>query len=183
MYEFYDISHVREKLKKNRSKTRGEDGEHDEREAFIQANEWLAKRLGRANTKRRQFIAYSCHREALNKHTSRDSMPPRKVNGDPASVPAQEHSSIGRSACYPDATKSSAAQTKATTIANVDPDAFDYGYDDARSCTTVATSVVDGQYFSGLQVPQLVDYTKFGEHFICPLCRTSQRFNGQKAWR
>lgn len=166
MYEPYDIRHVHEKIMY----------------AGGRAGTCLIERLGKANTSRRQFIAYSRnHASDLSYPHQEDTTQPEtglKTQGD-----ASHGRSIGQSAIPSERTKGSAAPTKATTIGHVDPDAFDYGLDDARSCTTVATSVVDGKAFTGLKVPDLLQYTKLGEHFVCPLCQTVQHFNGQTAWR
>jgi hypothetical protein len=168
MYESYDVQHVREKV--NRASGR--------------ADESLVTRLGRANTRRRQVIRYSReHNAELSRldpgedQPSEQGHPKRGLNG------ISDKSSIGQSVLRSEITKQSAVPTKASTVGVVNPNAFDYGLDDARSCTTVATSIMDGQAFSGLKVPELTHYAKPGEHFICPLCQTVQRFNGQGAWR
>jgi hypothetical protein len=153
MYEAYDIQHVREKVAY----------------AGGRANAVLVKRLGKANTSRRQFIAYS------RKHTA-------EIN-DTAHIDASKKSPYGPSVGPSERTKVTDALTKASTLGPINPNEFDHGLDDARSCTTVATSIVDGRAFSGLKVPELAQYAKPGVHFICPLCRTCQRFNGQSAWR
>lgn len=186
-YESYDIAHVREKLKKGVSP----DNETEEAVRISpgtgdQADLWLADRLGRANTKRRQFLAYSqSHREALNKKiASSNTRSERPDEGEQsADIQFPDKASAGKSVCFSEGIKSSIARTKASTIADMDPNLFDYGNDDARSCTTVASSIIDAQAFSGLKVPLLSHYSEVGEHFICPLCQTSQRFNGQAAWR
>jgi hypothetical protein len=168
MYERYDVQHVREKVKL----------------ASGRADEGLVKRLGKANTSRRQFIAYAReHNAELSGVDLYDdkSWDQGQTNRGPNGT--SDKSSVGQSVLKSDMTKQSAAPTKASTVGLVDPNAFDYGLDDARSCTTVATSIVDGQAFSGLQVPELALYAKPGEPFICPLCQTVQRFNGQVAWR
>lgn len=169
MYETYDVQHVHEKV----------------RHAGGRAGDALIKRLGKANTNRRHFIKYSRshatelgheiegHRSSLDEastHLTYD-----EVGGDSRSD--------GRSLGQSERTKRSEAPTKASTIGLIDPDAFDYGLDDAQSTTTVATSIVDGQAFSGLKVPDLTQYTIPGEHFICPICHTVQHFNGQMSWR
>ena len=168
MYERHDIQHVREKVKS----------------AGGRADEALVTRLGKANTSRRQFIAYSREHVAelsrINQHpdvTLDQTLMKRVHNG------TSGKSSVGPSISCSEMTKQSAVPTKASTLGIVDPKAFDYGLDDARSCTTVATSIVDGQALGGLKVPELMHYAKPGEHFICPLCQTVQRFNGQIAWR
>jgi len=164
-YEYYDIQHVREKV------------EH----ASGRADECLVTRLGKANTSRRQFIAYSHEHNAELSHLDPDD--DQGSDQRHAKHGMSDKNSIGHSVLRSEITKQSAVPTKASTIGFVDPNAFDYGLDDARSCTTVATSIVDGQAFSGLKVPELAQYAKPGEHFICPLCQTVQRFNGQVAWR
>jgi hypothetical protein len=167
MYESYDIQHIREKVTRAGGK----------------ADEGLFKRMGKANTSRRQFIAYAREHNAELSHPSQDEntlldhgLAGRKYGA------SCDKGSIGRSIMQSEITKQSAVPTKASTIGPVNPNAFDFGADDARSCTTVATSIVDGQAFSGLKVPELSRYAKPGEHFLCPLCQTLQRFNGQLAW-
>jgi hypothetical protein len=149
MYEQFDIQHVREKVQY----------------ACGRANAGLVARLGKANTSRRQFIAYS-----------------REHNDELSSIDRSDNISVGQSVLRSEGTKQSAVPTKASTLGFVDPNAFDYGLDDAQSCTSIATSVMDGQAFSGLKVPALAHYAEAGKHFICPICQTVQRFNGQTAW-
>jgi hypothetical protein len=163
MYEPYDIQHVREKVA----------------HAGGRANAVLVKRLGKANTSRRQFIEYSRkHTAELNNTVQGEDY---LLNQGPTD--ASDKSPHGQSVDPTEKTNKTDAQTKASTLGPIDPDEFDYSLDDARSCTTVATSLVDGKAFSGLKAPELTQYAKPGAHFICPLCRTYQRFNGQTAWR
>lgn len=168
MYERYDVQHVREKIDR----------------AGGRADEGLVTRLGKANTSRRQFIAYSReHNAELSRLDPDDDQPSDQGYAKRGLHGKSDKSSVAKSILHSEITKQSAVPTKASTVGVMDPNAFDYGLDDARSCTTVATSIVDGQAFSGLKVPELALYTKPGEHFICPLCKTVQRFNGQTAWR
>lgn len=168
MYERYDVQHVREKVDR----------------ASGRADEGLVTRLGKANTSRRQFLAYSReHNAELSRLDPDDDEPSDQGHAKRGFNGMSDKRSIGQSVLHSEITKQSAVPTKASTVGVVNPNAFDYGLDDARSCTTVATSIVDGQAFSGLKVPELAHYAKPGEHFICPLCQTAQRFNGQIAWR
>lgn len=155
MYEAYDVHHVHEKVI----------------HAGGRASTALVTRLGKANTSRRQFIAY------CREHVAELS------NSSPGYNDLGDKKSDGQSVLQSEGIEKSAAPTKASTLGYVDPNVFDYGLDDARSCTTVATSIADEKAFSGLKVPDLMQYTIPGEHFICPLCRTVQCFNGQQAWR
>jgi hypothetical protein len=167
MYESYDIQHIREKVTRAGGKT----------------NERLFKRLGKANTSRRQFIAYAReHNAELSHPTQNGNVLIAHGHVERKQETSGDRESIGKSILQSEITKPSAVPTKASTVGPVDPNAFDFGADDARSCTTVATSIVDGQAFSGLKVPELSRYAKPGEHFLCPLCQTLQRFNGQIAW-
>ena len=168
MYEYYDIEHVREKVNGAKGQT----------------NEKLVTRLGKANTSRRQFIAYSReHNAELSRFDLEDDKSSDQGHAKRGYHGTGGKSSVGQSVLHSEMTKQSAVPTKASTVGLVDPNAFDYGLDDGQSCTTVATSIVDGQAFSGLKVPELTRYAERGEHFICPLCQTVQRFNGQTAWR
>lgn len=168
MYEAHDIRHALEKVT----------------QAGGQADESLIKRLGKANTSRRQFIAYSHkHQAELSCVDKEGDMSPDKELTRGANKYPDDKISFSQSVHQSEKTKQSAVPTKASTIGAVNPNAFDYGLDDARSCTTVATSIVDEQAFSGLKVPELTRYARLGEHFLCPLCQTLQRFNGQITWR
>jgi hypothetical protein len=168
MYERHDIQHVREKVKY----------------AGGRADEALVTRLGKANTSRRQFITYSREHIAelsrVDQHHDTSLVPNCT---EPERYGTGGKSSVGPSVSRSETTKQSAVPTKASTVGMVDSKEFDYGLDDARSCSTIATSIVDGQALGGLKIPELVHYAKPGEHFICPLCQTVQRFNGQIAWR
>lgn len=168
MYEPYDIDHIREKVEAAKGL----------------APPWLISRLGKANTKRRHFLVYSReHREDLSNESAWMSAVSQKERYEPIDKTPYFESLRELSSGRSEGTKISVAPTKASTVGQIDPDAFDYGADDAQSFTTVATSVVDGQAFSALNVPALEKYASPGAHFVCPLCHTMQRFNGQKGWR
>lgn len=168
MYEPYDIGHINEKVKAASGK----------------ASAWLINRLGKANTKRRQFLAYSReHRKDLSNESAWKSAVAEKERYDPMIYKAPYQSLLEQSTCRSEDTKVSLAPTKASTVGKVDPNTFDYGLDDSRSYTTVATSIADGHGVSPLKVPDLDTYTTLGEHFECPLCYTIQRFNSKAAWR
>lgn len=168
MYEPYDVQHVREKVA----------------HAGGRADAVLIKRLGKANTSRRRFIAYSReHAAELNQISQEDESLPDQELVEPGNNDGIGKSPYSQSVGKSEKTKKSDAPTKASTLGPLDLKEFDYGLDDARSCTTVATSIVDGKAFSGQKVPELTQYATPGMHFICPLCKTYQRFNGQIAWR
>jgi hypothetical protein len=168
MYEPYDVQYVREKVGC----------------AGGRAEDFLITRLGKANTSRRQFVRYSRQRYA------ELSLPEREedIAMDRETVQGKHSNPSGKPSVKPATLRSgnleqSLAPTKASTMGYVDPDEFDYGLDDAKSSTTIATSVVDGGSFSGLRVPELAHFAKPGEHLLCPLCHTIQRFNSQFTWR
>ena len=168
MYEAWDVRHVREKVAC----------------AGGRADVALVKRLGKANTSRRQFITYSRkHAAELNYNAQWGDCLPNQGLIELEHNDTLRKNPHDQSITQSEKTKKSAAPTKASTLGPIDPNEFDYGLDDARSCTTVATSIVDGAAFSGLKVPELAQYAKPGVHFICPLCRTYQCFSGQAAWR
>ena len=79
--------------------------------------------------------------------------------------------------------RSVVAGTKASTLGPVNLDVREDGFDDLHSITTAATTADGGDGFSGLQVPSLGRYTKAGEYFSCPVCKITQRFNGQLAFK
>lgn len=124
--------------------------------------EWLTEKLGKANTKRRQYIAYcEGHRAELEgDFTEREERTDTPGAAEPSLMP-----------------------TKASTIdltGNVGTD--DY-FDDARSRTTVGTAITGAEDWTSLKVPLLSSYAEHGEHFKCPLCQTMQRFSGQSGWK
>ncbi|KAM0715320.1 hypothetical protein Q7P37_008818 [Cladosporium fusiforme] len=168
VFEPYDIDHIQEKVKAASGK----------------ASAWLINRMGKANTKRRQFLTYSQqHREELSKDSiwSNEEAEEEQCGSNGKSRCYEAH--LERSTGLSEGTKISLAPTKASTVGQFDPGAFDYGLDDARSYTTVATSIVDGQAFTAMKVPGLEKFASPGEHFVCPLCQTVQRFNGQASWK
>jgi hypothetical protein len=168
IYEAHDVQHVREKVAY----------------AGGRADVVLVKHLGKANTSRRQFITYSRkHAAELNQATQWGACLPDQGLVELENNDALRKIPHDQSVTQSEKTRKSAAPTKASTLGPINPNEFDYGLDDARSCTTVATSIVDGKAFSGLKVPELVQYAKPGVHFECPLCRKTQLFNGQIAWR
>ena len=120
--------------------------------------EWMVSRMTEATLKRRQFVQYT------DGHYQR--LKDEKEELAPAAVE-----------------KSVAAQTKASTVGEIDLNAADDGFDDLHSITTAATTVDGGDGFSGLKVPALAIYTVPGEHFLCPVCHTTKCFNGQLAWK
>jgi hypothetical protein len=157
----YDIAHVREKFKDARPE------------------EWLIERLGKAITKRRQYLIYcQCHREKLahpsqlqrNTQISRDGATEMRSQSQRKSVQETRH------------TRPSAIQTTASSLGPVDLGLVDDGFDDTRSYSTMATSVGSSDPYA-LPVPPLTSVGTPGEHFECPYCRTVQRFNGQLSWR
>jgi hypothetical protein len=168
VYETYDIQHVCEKVA----------------HAGGQADTILVKRLGKANTSRRQFILYSHKHNAELSHATQgeDDSPDQGLMKHGHNYVSDKRSN-GQSVIRSEKTKASDAPTKASTIGPVNPNTFDHGFEDAQSYTTVATSIADGRAFSGLKVTELTHYAKPGEHFLCPLCQTMQRFIGQSAWR
>lgn len=146
-YETFDVEHVREKLKQT---------------PRLADRQWLGEKLGKANTKRRQYIAY--------------------CEGHRAEI-AGDTFELGDHVEPPGSAKASLVPTKASTIGPPGNIGFDHGFDDTRSMTTVATSLAGAGNWTYLTVPDLSSYAEQGEHFKCPLCQTMQRFSGQIGWK
>ncbi|KAK5987005.1 hypothetical protein PT974_11120 [Cladobotryum mycophilum] len=147
--ESFDVDYVKAKHPKMSSK------EHD----------WLAERLGKGITKRRQFIKYC-----------RDHKARLAVDDVPLDI-----------ALKAEAATTLRLSSKATTLKfdTLLPELYvdveeEEENDDTISfiSTSTATSAL-----SVLKLPRLSDISQNGEPFECPLCFTLQSTKGEAAWR
>ena len=165
--DFYDIAHVKNKF---------EDAT---------AEPWLLERLGRAITKRRQFIRY-CHHHREKLADKLAHVPKRQENAaddQRADIVQSVHPSVPRTSAATAVSKPSMVLTTASTLGPVNVDAVDDGFDDAKSFSTMATSLHEDSDKYCLSVPRLGEFTTPGVPFECPYCLTIQTFNGQRGWK
>jgi hypothetical protein len=167
----FDIAHVSAKFPK------------------LEGSQWLVKRLGRAITRRRQYLSYvQHHRDKLGGTHSAHSGP---VVSKPQALSAKQLP-IVKPLLLDSASRPSTHNTKASTLApgritpqmltaeqESDPD------DDARSYTTVSRSV-DGEHESSTlaRIPKLADMHMGAKKEIeCPFCFRMKRFRNERVWR
>ncbi|EHK17604.1 uncharacterized protein TRIVIDRAFT_116979, partial [Trichoderma virens Gv29-8] len=137
----FDVDYVKEKYPKLKA------GEQS----------WLADRLGKAITKRRQFIKY------CRDHRARLGLDDENIEAEGATTMLQS--------------------SKATTLqpekmlSNVMVDDYE---DDVVSILSTSTTTDE---ISTLALPRLVDLSRDGEPFECPICFTLRSISGERSWR
>lgn len=167
--EHFDIMHVTEYVKA--------------RNGAAQHSSWLLERLGKAITKRRNFILY------CREHKERIAVPgPSSAARDTSATEAKQvfDSGLSGGVSLPARTrtglsKPSAVQTSATTL--IPATAKDDIEIDDRDASTVASSVDLGQGANALSVPDLMEFATPGRPFECPYCGKLQEFSNTKSWR
>lgn len=158
----------------------------------------LRTRLGRANTKRRQFLRYCRqHRNTLagGAHQNDDSqgLPPLAIRNKGKSQMAEEQLSAAAPAMAKPIVRfldvmSDTAFTKPSTKAStfnmeiLREKGNTVEEDDTKSYTSVASSAnLDaGKYF---ELPRLADVNDGNDIFECPFCCTIKRFTRERTWR
>jgi hypothetical protein len=158
----YDIAHVKAKFRQ------------------VKAPDWLLLRLGRAITKRRQYIKYVReHRSRIDHEPSqpRESslLPPLSLV-DPTQVEAQPRAVTL-------ASRPSQLPTLATTVVSNVQLNVEQAFEDDRSVTTANTTWFDEDPDQKLSVPPLTDYATLGREFPCSFCPTITKFNSQSSWK
>lgn len=138
---------------------------------------WLINRLGKANTKRRQFIAYS-----RASHGGLNGLSAAGRKAAASENPVKLTDKLESATASVNGSKSPFASTESTTTDQVDHNAFHEEFDNSRNYTTDQT-LGDDDLFIGLGVPEIDSFTALGEEFICPLCCAVQRFDTQPSWR
>ncbi|KAK4866983.1 hypothetical protein LT330_007724 [Penicillium expansum] len=139
-FEFYDIQHVSDKYNIPRDST-------------------LAQRLGRANTKRRQLLAY--HKD----HTEKIS---RYIN-----VVVQKATEVPMASIKDTGTQSTSTRlTQDTTVSTIHHHDYDSGSDSAQTKFSTATSTAGDQAHVLTPPPPPADAvnTMQNQPFFCPYC-------------
>lgn len=123
-------------------------------------SDWLACRLGGANAKRRQFIAYSREHQAKLE---------AKANDNTMDAITIAQSSKATTFAIP-------GSSSATEFLHTHLEAAN----DSVSLVSASTALDRDKK---LRLPSLADLAKDGEHFECPICFNLQSFRGEKSWR
>lgn len=146
------------------------------------SQQWLLDRLGKAITRRREFIRYC--REHSEKIAAAPSLPsrdnPRHHDGRTL------NESHGRRTTFAAPTRTgtsgpSAVHTSATTIIPAE-----MPIDDGQNtgdASTVASSVSFRQGPNALKIPDLGEFAMPGMPFECPYCGKLQQFRSTREWR
>lgn len=152
-----------------------------------QDRHWLAERLGKAITNRRQFLRYAReHRDKLAKESKEVEYQEHRSDIiaealgpaiDRAAKSEADHTVLSKPT-------STLAPTSASTllIARVQTPAPEDDLPDDRSQTSYAISIGEDDDL-GLQLPKLADVSKDGFPFECPLCWTIQNMRKERSWR
>lgn len=122
-----------------------------------QDHTWLAERLGRGIAKRRQFIKY------CRDHKTRLAADEADIEGGAATV-----------------LQSSKATTLQVGKLRAGLAAEDGEEDDIMSFMSASSTT---EVLSILKLPRLVDLSKDGQSFECPICFTLQPMKQEKTWR
>jgi hypothetical protein len=158
----YDIAHVKAKFRQGK------------------ASDWLLLRLGRAITKRRQYIKY------VREHRSRidhEPLQPRESNVLPTLSLADPTQAKVQPRAATLASRPSQMPTLATTVVSNVLLNVEQTFEDDRSVTTANTTWFDEDPDQKLTVPPLTDYTTLGREFPCAFCPTITKFNSQGSWK
>ncbi|KPM38171.1 hypothetical protein AK830_g8420 [Neonectria ditissima] len=143
--DMFDIEHVEQKHAKL--------GQHDSR--------WLAKRLGSAIAKRRQFIKY------CRDHKSRLGVDSTEISTEVE-------------------TRTERLSSKATMFLKtryVDADLLQSRLEDADDAASLMTASTAFDSSTLQRLPRLKDLSPDGQVFECPICFTLQDFLREKAWK
>jgi hypothetical protein len=84
---------------------------------------------------------------------------------------------------HPEDHKTSHVQKSHSTDTSPSTESFEHECRDTQSCISGAASVIRSEFSSDAIVPELSQYTKPDEPFVCPVCCTEQRIDGQSLWR
>ncbi|KAI1292939.1 hypothetical protein F5Y03DRAFT_15812 [Xylaria venustula] len=158
-------------------------------------SEWLCARLGRAITKRRQFLRYSREHgrriagsDENDTEVNKPEAPtkaPDDVNIYPINSNNQAHSSAGTKlsgsvAAYTHAS-TKASTLDATTLHKLRED--ETNEEDSRSLVSAGSSLQFENEDSRLHLPSLGELKKGDSIFECPFCLNLQTFTRDSAWR
>lgn len=176
--ELFDIAHVGHKFPKV----------HDKQP-------WLEARLGRAITRRREFLRYSKeHEQRLGRGVTqleRDQI--QQVDLRRTSVQREGANPLPTVVDAPDQRESTLGSTKATTLdaallEAVQQESSGAILDSEASESSYATTEITAETEGELSIPPLPDEGKTGKDFDCPYCRITQSFKGKakharKRWK
>ena len=163
----YDVGHVYEKFPHVRSKL------------------WLMDRLGRAITRRREFLRYrETHREKLGDYFKPPTDPydaGRKITYNEVQIPTRgPKSGLGAHSVI----HSQLASTKATSyVANLNGENIDTGSTAGCSDVSYVTSIAEDISDNMRQVPDPPNKSANGKPFECPYCFTILEIKNTKQWK
>ena len=164
----YDVGHVYEKFPHVRSKP------------------WLIDKMGRAITRRREFLRYrENHRERLGSDIGPTTdFGTRHKLGDTRKI-VTNRTDFQKPEFEPQFTDySQLPSTKATTyVANLNDDVSDIRSTADRSETSYVTSILEDDLDTMRQIPEPPKESANGMPFECPYCLTIQSVRTSKHWR
>jgi hypothetical protein len=144
-------------------------------------NEWLAIRLGKATTWRRQYLRYAReHQEKLSapKYDLDTAEEPTKLE-DLTSQPK----AIAQALLAPSVVPSQMAPTTASTLIATNIDIPQAQPEDTQSQISFATTVNENGMPNINQIMSLETASGGLEDFVCPFCGTFQRHKKESSWR
>ena len=147
---------------------------------------WLEKRLGKAITRRRQYLWYCRkHRDklALELEEEKKEVWSAERKTAVSGVRDQQSSKDAKGYAVGSKPASTLALTTASTLVPTNLDTVEEESDGDRSETSYATSVGDDSSSHKLRVPPPPEESGKGKHFECPYCRTIQTIKSLHSWR
>jgi hypothetical protein len=147
---------------------------------------WLEKRLGKAITRRRQYLWYCReHRDKLALEPEEAKKEIRSAERKTAVLGVQDQQSSKDAKSYAVGSKppSTLALTTASTLVTTNLDTVEEESDGDRSETSYATSIDDDSSSYKLRVPPPPEESEKGKHFECPYCRSIQTIKSLHSWR
>ena len=147
---------------------------------------WLEARLGRAITRRREFLRYSKeHEQRLGRGVSqfeRDQT--QQVDLGQPSVQREDANPLPTVIDAPDRRESTLGSTKATTLdaallEAVQQEPSGTTVDGEASESSDATTEITAETEGELRIPPLPNEGKNGRDFDCPYCWITQSFKGK----
>ena len=162
--DIYDIGHVGHKFPKLRN------------------TDWLENRLGRAITRRREFIRYSReHTSKLARSAETHVTERTPVVKPKPDLPLTKNNAPSSSTTAPTVqVQSTLGSTTPSTFNNAKLDIFDELIQDETTESSSATTAVKEKDEEALEVPALPKEGEGGKEFLCPYCWTVQQFRGKE---
>lgn len=147
--------------------------------------DWLKKRLGIANTQRRQYLRY-CREHRQRMTTEKSSIDVDEGAQDIRMTTMKDHQkSIGKTSKSYTSSKppSALAVTNASTLDVGALHRLEEVSDEAQSQTSYATSLGVDENSDCLRVPTIPENARSGLPFECPYCWTIQTFTNSRKWK